>query len=146
MLMSQLLHFKQAVLGFMKVVVSCLQPKDLQSVLSDILNGVLPWSSVSRNHFRSKACANLLKILDPAHKFILFLDYLAFNIFNEHACPLLLQVTVIVEIAARKCGSAAVKLLTPEKYKGFVKAIIEVIFLPRECKVSLFCWKDRRNK
>lgn len=43
----------------MKVLVSSLQAKDLQNFLSDITNGVLLWSSVSRFHFRSKACMTL---------------------------------------------------------------------------------------
>ncbi|KAL3715816.1 hypothetical protein ACJRO7_007551 [Eucalyptus globulus] len=56
-----LLHSKaveviKAVLGFVKVVVSCLRNEDLQSLLSDIVDGVISWSSVSRHHFRSKAC------------------------------------------------------------------------------------------
>ncbi|XP_030526006.2 RRP12-like protein [Rhodamnia argentea] len=78
----------KAVLGFVKVVVSCLRNEDLQSLLSDIVDGVISWSSVSRNHFRSK-------------------------------------VTVILEIMIRKCGSAAVQLVTPEKYKGFLKTVME---------------------
>ncbi|XP_028766675.1 RRP12-like protein isoform X1 [Neltuma alba] len=54
-----LLHTKgveviKAVLGFVKVIVSCLQAKDLHNFLSDIATEVLPWSSVSRHHFRSK--------------------------------------------------------------------------------------------
>ena len=36
---------------------------------------------------------------------------------------LYLQVTVIVEIMMRKCGSAVVESVTPEKYKGFVKTV-----------------------
>ncbi|KAK9125223.1 hypothetical protein Scep_014069 [Stephania cephalantha] len=44
----------KVVLGFVKVLVSCLQANDLQKILPDIVNGILPWSSVSRNHFRSK--------------------------------------------------------------------------------------------
>ncbi|KAL5561833.1 hypothetical protein UlMin_031580, partial [Ulmus minor] len=43
-----------AVLGFAKVLVSSLQARDLQSPLSDIVNAVLHWSHVLRNHFRSK--------------------------------------------------------------------------------------------
>ncbi|XP_022888276.1 RRP12-like protein [Olea europaea var. sylvestris] len=55
----ELLHNKsvevtKAVLGFVKVLVSCLQANDLQHYHSDIVNGILPWSSISRNHFRSK--------------------------------------------------------------------------------------------
>lgn len=34
-----------------------------------------------------------------------------------------------MEIMLRKCGSAAVELVTPDKYKGFVKGILEVVFL-----------------
>ena len=34
-----------------------------------------------------------------------------------------------MEIMLRKCGSAAVELVTPDKYKSFVKGILEVIFL-----------------
>ncbi|XP_054815831.1 uncharacterized protein LOC129315791 isoform X2 [Prosopis cineraria] len=54
-----LLHAKaveviKAVLGFVKVMVSCVQAKDLHNFLSDIVTEVLPWSSVSRHHFRSK--------------------------------------------------------------------------------------------
>uniref|UniRef100_A0A2P2LGB5 RRP12-like protein isoform X2 n=1 Tax=Rhizophora mucronata TaxID=61149 RepID=A0A2P2LGB5_RHIMU len=54
-----LLHGKaveviKAALGFAKVLVSCLPAKDLQNVLSEVVSGVLPWSSVSRHHFREK--------------------------------------------------------------------------------------------
>lgn len=41
-----------------------------------------------------------------------------------------LQVTVILEIMMRKCGSALVKSLVPEKYRDFVKDVLEVIFAP----------------
>ncbi|XP_057982084.1 uncharacterized protein LOC131167333 isoform X2 [Malania oleifera] len=88
LLQSKALEVIKAVLGFTKVLVSCLQAKDLQNFLSDIISGVLPWSSVSRNHFRSK-------------------------------------VTVILEIIIRKCGSAAVESVALEKYKGFVKSVME---------------------
>lgn len=88
-----LLHTKaveviKAVLGFVKVLVSSLQAKDLRILLSDIVNEVLRWSSVSRHHFRSK-------------------------------------VTVIMEIVIRKCGSAAIESLTPEKYKSFLRTVFE---------------------
>lgn len=33
-----------------------------------------------------------------------------------------------MEIMLRKCGSPAVELVTPDKYKGFVKGILEVVF------------------
>jgi len=52
----------QAVLGFIKVLVSCIEPKDLQNFVSVIVDGILPWSSVSRHHFRSKACFLYFKI------------------------------------------------------------------------------------
>ncbi|PIN24573.1 hypothetical protein CDL12_02689 [Handroanthus impetiginosus] len=87
----ELLHSKaieviKAVLGFLKVLVSCLKPNELQHFLSDIVDGILRWSSVSRHHFKTK-------------------------------------VTVILEILMRKCGSAAVKVLAPEKYKDFVQGV-----------------------
>ncbi|GJT73045.1 RRP12-like protein [Tanacetum coccineum] len=89
----ELLHSKsieviKAVLGFLKVLVLSLQAKDMQNFLPDILSKLLPWSSVSRHHFKSK-------------------------------------VTVILEIMMRKCGSASVKLLVPEKYRDFVKDVLE---------------------
>ncbi|WOG91007.1 hypothetical protein DCAR_0310255 [Daucus carota subsp. sativus] len=89
----ELMHSKaieviKAVLGFVKVLVLTIQVKDLQTYLADIVNKVLPWSSVSRHHFRSK-------------------------------------VTVILEIMMRKCGSAAVKLLVPDKYKTYFKEVLE---------------------
>ncbi|KAI3415184.1 NUC173 domain-containing protein [Psidium guajava] len=88
LLQSKAVEVIKAVLGFVKVVVSCLRNEDLQSLLSDVVDGVISWSSVSRNHFRSK-------------------------------------VTVILEIMIRKCGFAAVQLVTPEKYKGFLKTVVE---------------------
>ncbi|KAL3715810.1 hypothetical protein ACJRO7_007545 [Eucalyptus globulus] len=89
LLQSKAVEVIKAVLGFVKVVVSCLRNEDLQSLLSDIVDGVISWSSVSRHHhFRSK-------------------------------------VTVILEIMTRKCGFAAVQLVTPEKYKGFLKIVME---------------------
>ncbi|XP_010247513.1 PREDICTED: RRP12-like protein [Nelumbo nucifera] len=88
LLRSKDIKIIKAVLGFMKVVVSCLQVEDLQKILSDIVNGVLPWSSVSRHHFRSK-------------------------------------VTVILEIMIRKCGASLVQSIVPDKYKGFIKTVLE---------------------
>ncbi|KAG0481229.1 hypothetical protein HPP92_012087 [Vanilla planifolia] len=44
----------KATLGFIKVLVSSLNCKDLISLLPDIIDGILPWSSVSKHHFRSK--------------------------------------------------------------------------------------------
>ncbi|KAK0598624.1 hypothetical protein LWI29_036449 [Acer saccharum] len=88
LLQSKALEVIKAVLGFVKVMVSCLQAKDIQDLRADVISEVLPWSSVSRNHFRSK-------------------------------------VTVILEIMMRKCGFAAVESVTPEKYRRFVKTVLE---------------------
>ncbi|CAK9138374.1 unnamed protein product [Ilex paraguariensis] len=99
LLQSKAVEVIKAALGFVKVLVSGLQAKDLQNFLSGIINGVLPWSSTSWHHFRSKLC-------------LLFM----------HRC---IYVTVILEIAMRKSGSAVVKLLTPDKYRNFVKIIME---------------------
>lgn len=63
----ELLHSKaieviKAVLGFVKVLVSCLTPDDLHRYLSEIMDGILRWSSVSHNHFREKIIV-ILEIL-----------------------------------------------------------------------------------
>ena len=39
-----------------------------------------------------------------------------------------LQVVLIVEILIRKCGFDAINLVTPDKYKDFVKSVEEVRF------------------
>jgi ribosomal RNA-processing protein 12 len=39
------------------------------------------------------------------------------------------QVTVILEIMIRKCGSSAVELDIPEKHKSFFKTVLQVVFL-----------------
>ncbi|XVE61118.1 hypothetical protein DITRI_Ditri06bG0014200 [Diplodiscus trichospermus] len=88
LLQTKAVEVIKAVLGFVKVLVSSLQAKDLQNFLSDVIHGVLQWSSISRYHFRSK-------------------------------------VTVILEIVIRKCGIAAVQLVTPEKHRGFLNTVIE---------------------
>ncbi|KAK1384617.1 NUC173 domain-containing protein [Heracleum sosnowskyi] len=85
---SKAIEVIKAVLGFVKVLVLTIQVKDLQTFLAEIVNKVLPWSSVSRHHFRSK-------------------------------------VTVILEIMMRKCGSAAVKSLVPDKYKTYLQEVLE---------------------
>ncbi|PHT80655.1 hypothetical protein T459_13670 [Capsicum annuum] len=54
LLQSKDVEVTKAVLGFVKVFVSSIKAKDLHNLLSDIVNGVLPWSSVSRHHFKSK--------------------------------------------------------------------------------------------
>ncbi|KAH6779701.1 hypothetical protein C2S52_010938 [Perilla frutescens var. hirtella] len=63
----ELLHSKaieviKAVLGFVKVLVSCLTPNDLRRLLSEIMDGILRWSSVSRHHFKEKVVV-ILEIL-----------------------------------------------------------------------------------
>ncbi|CAN0907800.1 Ribosomal RNA-processing protein 12 [Linum grandiflorum] len=88
LLQNKDLEVAKAALGFVKVLVSCLEAKDLLSLQADILNEILPWSSVSRNHLRAK-------------------------------------VTVILEILLRKCSSAAVQSVTPDKYKNFVKTVLQ---------------------
>ncbi|KAE8671691.1 ARM repeat superfamily protein, putative isoform 2 [Hibiscus syriacus] len=62
LLQTKAVEVIKAVLGFVKVLVSSLQANDLQNFLSDIINGVLQWSSISRNHFRSKVTI-ILEIL-----------------------------------------------------------------------------------
>ncbi|XP_010927011.1 uncharacterized protein [Elaeis guineensis] len=52
----------KAALGFVKVLVSSLQANKLPKLVPDIVNGILPWSSVSKHHFRSKV-AVILEIL-----------------------------------------------------------------------------------
>lgn len=88
LLQSKSVEVIKAVLGFVKVLVSCMQAKDLQNLLPDIASGILPWSSNSRHHFRTK-------------------------------------IIIILEIMIRKCGSSAVRVVTPEKYREFVKSVLE---------------------
>lgn len=49
---------------------------------------------------------------------------------NEYPLSLYMQVIVILEIMIRKCGFSAVQLVTPEKYKGFLKTVLEVMIFP----------------
>ncbi|KAK4799076.1 hypothetical protein SAY86_024441 [Trapa natans] len=62
LLQSKAVEVIKAVLGFVKVLVSCMPTKDLQNLLNDIIDGIIPWSSVSRHHFRSKVTV-ILEIL-----------------------------------------------------------------------------------
>ncbi|XP_039024901.1 RRP12-like protein [Hibiscus syriacus] len=62
LLQTKAVEVIKAVLGFVKVLVSSLQANDLQNFLSEIINGVLQWSSISKNHFRSKVII-ILEIL-----------------------------------------------------------------------------------
>ncbi|KAK6149141.1 hypothetical protein DH2020_016666 [Rehmannia glutinosa] len=116
----ELLHSKaveviKAVLGFVKVLVSCLKPNDLHRFLSDIVDGIIRWSSVSRHHFKTK-------------------------------------VVVILEIMMRKCGSATVKALVPEKYKDFVQGVLvqkrkrDESAVPSKEEGSGRPWKRNRDK
>ncbi|XP_052175051.1 uncharacterized protein LOC127789963 isoform X3 [Diospyros lotus] len=54
LLQTKAVEVIKSVLGFLKVLVSCHQAKDILNLLPDICSGVLPWSLVSRHHFRSK--------------------------------------------------------------------------------------------
>ncbi|KAL3632483.1 hypothetical protein CASFOL_025467 [Castilleja foliolosa] len=63
----ELLHTKaveviKAVLGFVKVLVSCLKPDEVRRFLPDIMDGIIRWSSVSRHHFKTKIIV-ILEIL-----------------------------------------------------------------------------------
>ncbi|KAG1331802.1 RRP12-like protein [Cocos nucifera] len=49
----------KAALGFVKVLVSSLQTNKLLQLVPDVVNGILPWSSVSKHHFRSKVAVIL---------------------------------------------------------------------------------------
>ena len=50
-----------------------------------------------------------------------------------------LQVTVILEIMVRKCGFSAVESVTPDRYRSFVKSVVEVAF------PFLRCWLISKN-
>ncbi|KAH6815893.1 ARM repeat superfamily protein [Perilla frutescens var. frutescens] len=49
-----LISVEQAILGFVKALVSCLTPNDLHHLLSQIMDGILRWSSISCHHFKEK--------------------------------------------------------------------------------------------
>lgn len=49
---------------------------------------------------------------------------------------------MILEILIRKCGSAAVESVIPEKYKGFLKTVLEVPFFPLMSLVFLFVFNS----
>ncbi|XP_078446780.1 ARM repeat superfamily protein [Wolffia australiana] len=44
----------KAVLGLIKVMASRLPITEIRNLLPNLINGILPWSSVSKNHFRTK--------------------------------------------------------------------------------------------
>ncbi|KAF7132167.1 hypothetical protein RHSIM_Rhsim09G0183100 [Rhododendron simsii] len=112
LLQTKAVEVIKAVLGFVKVLVLCHQAKDLQNSLPDIVNEVVRWSSVSWHHFRAKACLILVQDMFSFEVFVLMFL----------ASPF---VTIILEILTRRCGSAQVKLVTPEKHLNFVKGILE---------------------
>uniref|UniRef100_A0A0D9YK80 Uncharacterized protein n=1 Tax=Oryza glumipatula TaxID=40148 RepID=A0A0D9YK80_9ORYZ len=78
----------KASLGFVKVLVTSLHSEKLLELQADIMSGILPWSSVTKHHFKGK-------------------------------------VVLIMEILIRKCGFDAIDLVTPEKYKAFVRSVEE---------------------
>ncbi|XP_047960538.1 RRP12-like protein isoform X1 [Salvia hispanica] len=92
----ELLHSKaieviKAVLGFVKVLVSSLTPNDLHHSLSEIMDGILRWSSVSRYHFKEKiivileilmrkcGCANVKALAPEKYK-----DFVQGVVENRH--------------------------------------------------------------
>ncbi|KAF0893655.1 hypothetical protein E2562_028062 [Oryza meyeriana var. granulata] len=78
----------KASLGFVKVLVTSLHSEKLLDLQADIMSGILPWSSVTKHHFKGK-------------------------------------VVLILEILIRKCGINAIDLVTPEKYRAFVRSVEE---------------------
>ena len=57
---SCVMAYLQAVLGFVKVLVSTSQAQDLQRLLQNLLYEILPWSSVSRHYFKSKVIMRMV--------------------------------------------------------------------------------------
>ena len=60
---SLVIVYLQAVLGFVKVLVSTSQAQDLQSLLQNLLYEILPWSSVSRHYFKSKVIMRIVIVI-----------------------------------------------------------------------------------
>ena len=50
---------------------------------------------------------------------------------------LYLQVVLILEILIRKCGFDAINLITPDKFKGFVRSVEEVRFKLLTCHLAV---------
>ena len=48
------------------------------------------------------------------------------NLYMPNFVTFCLQVTVIIEIMIRKCGFSAVESVSPEKYRRFLKSVLEV--------------------
>lgn len=88
LLQHKAIEVTKAALGFVKVLVTSLQPQKLLNLQADIISGILPWSLVTKHHFKGK-------------------------------------VVLILEILIRKCGFDAIDLITPDKFKGFVRSVEE---------------------
>lgn len=107
-------------MGFVKVLVTSLQPEKLLKLRADIMsdNGILKWSECTKHHFKGKVSRSV-----PRFNF-------------DSICPgctnignmLYLQVVLILEILIRKCGFDAINLVTPDEYKDFVTSVEEVRF------------------
>lgn len=63
-------------------MVSSLLAKDMQNLLVDVISEVLPWSTVSRNHFRSK----VLPILHYTFMHINFTQIVEISHMHIHFC------------------------------------------------------------
>lgn len=48
-----------------------------------------------------------------------------------------MQVVLILEILIRKCGFDAIDLITPDKFKGFVRSVEEVRFKLLTCHLDV---------
>ncbi|KAL6616735.1 hypothetical protein ACP70R_039005 [Stipagrostis hirtigluma subsp. patula] len=88
LLKHKAIEVTKACLGFVKVLVTSLQSEKLLNLHADIMSGILPWSLVTKHHFKGK-------------------------------------VVLILEILIRKCGFDAINLVTPEKFKVFVRKVEE---------------------
>ncbi|CAO2195939.1 unnamed protein product [Urochloa humidicola] len=62
LLQHKAIEVTKAALGFVKVLVTSLQPEKLLNLREDILNGILHWSTVTKHHFKAKV-ALILEIL-----------------------------------------------------------------------------------
>ncbi|XP_008809560.2 RRP12-like protein isoform X1 [Phoenix dactylifera] len=59
LLQNKDIEVTKAALGFVKVLVSSLQTDKLLKLVPNVVNGILPWSSVSKHHFKSKVAVIL---------------------------------------------------------------------------------------
>ncbi|CAL4954229.1 unnamed protein product [Urochloa decumbens] len=62
LLRHKAIEVTKAALGFVKVLVTSLQPEKLLNLRAEILDGILQWSSVTKHHFKVKV-ALILEIL-----------------------------------------------------------------------------------